>query len=71
MNFNLPKRTIHYKGGFLMVNRDDDPTYQCTSCFKLFYADDLEINLALKHIECLNCHSALREITEENPKITQ
>ncbi len=29
MNFNLPSRKIVYKTGIMMVNRLDEPLYQC------------------------------------------
>ncbi|CAK2376282.1 Cold-shock protein [Vibrio crassostreae] len=70
MIWNLPKRTIHYKGGFMMVSREDDPKYQCTSCYKLFWDEEVYISGFLSKIECPNCQSSLRTLTEEEPIIT-
>ena len=71
MIWNLPKRTIHYKGGFMMVSREDDPKYQCTSCYKPFFEDEVFIGAFLSKIECPNCQSALRVLTESEPLITK
>jgi DNA-directed RNA polymerase subunit RPC12/RpoP len=66
----LPKRTIYYKTGFMMVNREDDPTFQCTSCYKVFFKEDVIVNNAMADIECPHCSSRLRRITDEQPIIT-
>ena len=67
MTWNLPNRTIAYKGGFTMVSRDDDPTYQCTKCYKPWFDDDLQISPMLAHVECPNCGQPVRKLTAENP----
>ena len=71
MNIKLPERVILYKGGFTMVNRKDDPKYQCTSCYKPYFADEVCTSGFLAHIECPHCHSSLRLITESEPLITK
>ncbi len=71
MILNLPKRAIPYKGGVAMVSREDDPAYQCTSCYKPFFQDEVTVTAYLTHIECPNCCSSLREITDSKPLITE
>ena len=71
MNWNLPTKKIHYKTGILMVNREDEPKYQCTCCYKPFFDDEVFYSLFLAKLECPNCQSALRVITESEPLITK
>jgi transcription initiation factor IIE alpha subunit len=71
MNLKLPNRTIIYKGGFTMVNREDDPKYQCTSCYKPFFYDEVFTSGFLAELECPHCQSSLRTITESEPLITK
>ncbi|MEZ8932384.1 hypothetical protein AB4584_26085 [Vibrio splendidus] len=54
----------------MMVSREDDPKYQCTSCYKLFWDEEVYISGFLSKIECPNCQSSLRTLTEEEPIIT-
>ncbi|TKF21211.1 hypothetical protein FCV43_12500 [Vibrio genomosp. F6] len=71
MIWNLPSRKIVYKTGILMVNRQDDLKYQCTSCYKPFFEDEIFSSAFLSKIECPNCQSALRVLTESEPLITK
>ncbi|CAH8188960.1 conserved hypothetical protein [Vibrio aestuarianus] len=71
MNFNLPSRKIVYKTGIMMVNRLDEPLYQCRSCYKPFFDDEVIVGNFLTHIECPHCGNALRKITESEPLITK
>ncbi|RBW65973.1 hypothetical protein DS893_06885 [Vibrionales bacterium C3R12] len=71
MILTLPQRTIIYKGGFTMVNREDDPKYQCTSCYKPFFDGEVFITGFFACLECPNCQSPVRIITESEPLITK
>lgn len=67
---NLPTRMIRYKGGVTMVSREDNPTYQCTQCYKPWFNDDLNMTLAVMNSICPHCRSDLRKLTAEKPLIT-
>lgn len=69
--FNLPKRALIYRGGFSMLSRKDDPKYQCTSCYKPFFQDEVIFTAYLAQVECPNCLSPLRVITDSQPLITK
>lgn len=71
MIFNLPERAIFYRGGFTMVSREDEPKYQCTSCYKPFFQDEVIVTAYLAYVECPNCQSPLRVITDFEPLITK
>ena len=68
--FDLPQRSIHYKGGMTLVHRNDDPTYQCTKCYKPWFDDEIHASPFLAKVECPKCSQALRKITEDKPLIT-
>ncbi len=55
-------RPIFYKGGVSMVARDDDPTYQCKSCFKPWWSDEVA-----PLSTCQHCNGQLRKLTEAEP----
>ncbi len=71
MIFKLPQRSILYRGGFMMVSREDDPKYQCISCYKPFFQDEVLVTSFLAYVECPHCQSELRVITELQPLITK
>jgi Zn finger protein HypA/HybF involved in hydrogenase expression len=68
--FKLPERKLFYKGGIMMINRKDEPSFQCTHCYKPFFDDEVFVSSFLSKIECPNCQSELRKITENEPLIT-
>nr|VVV04103.1 hypothetical protein AW0309160_01486 [Aliivibrio wodanis] len=39
--FKLPERKLFYKGGMMMINRKDEPLFQCTHCYKPFFDDEV------------------------------
>ena len=63
-------KTIKYKGGVTMVSRPDDPTYQCISCYKPWFQDDLS-SLTVVQPTCPNCGAKVRKLTDEAPLITE
>lgn len=67
----LPAHVIPYKGGVSIVSRMDEPTYQCTSCYKPWFNEDLDTGLYVYVAQCPNCASKLRKITREQPLITE
>lgn len=71
MKLNLPKRRLDYKGGYMLLNRNDDPKYQCQKCYKPFFADEVvEPSVLGMALPCPNCQSGLRTITDSEPLIT-
>lgn len=60
-------RAIHYKGGVTMVNRDDEPTYQCTRCYKPWFEDELFFIVLGEVPSCPSCNANLRKITKQRP----
>ena len=68
---NFPTRAIHYKGGVAMVNRQDDPTYQCTRCHKPWFNDELAFQVAGTMPSCPSCNSNLRKVTKQRPLKTR
>ncbi|EHH1096677.1 hypothetical protein Q9X98_000712 [Vibrio parahaemolyticus] len=68
---NLPSRAIHYKGGVTMVSRQDDPTYQCTACFKPWFDDELDLTVMGEIPKCPKCNSNIRKLTKQEPLKTK
>ena len=52
-----------------MVNRTDEPTYQCTKCYKPWFNEDFNIVIGMK-LECPHCGNDVRKITEHKLLIT-
>ncbi|KLV02929.1 hypothetical protein ABT56_20965 [Photobacterium aquae] len=67
--WNLPTRAIVYKGGVAMVMREDDPTYQCTVCYKPWFDEDLDFGVIGELPKCPSCASNVRKLTEKHPLI--
>ncbi|HAT8554016.1 TPA: hypothetical protein ACX3GY_003323 [Vibrio parahaemolyticus] len=67
----LPNRIIQYKGGSSMVTRTDDPTFQCTKCYKPWFNEDLELTLLAVRPTCPHCGSDVRKLSEQSPLITE
>ncbi|MEZ8097204.1 hypothetical protein ACED51_24155 [Photobacterium swingsii] len=64
-------RKVKYKGGLIMVSREDEPTYQCLNCYKPWWKDDLDFQPFLAYVECPSCGNRVRTITENSPLITK
>lgn len=60
-------KTIYHKGGLVMIDRNDEPDYQCTKCYKPCWHDQLETLVT----GCINCHGPLRKLSDEEPLITE
>lgn len=64
-------RSLKYKGGVSFVAREDEPTHQCTACYKPHWKDELVINPLQLYLMCPSCDGKLRELTNEQPLITK
>ncbi|ELV8804091.1 hypothetical protein QNE37_003820 [Vibrio vulnificus] len=64
-------KKIIYKGGISMVDREDESTHQCTSCYKPWYQDEIFTGLAVMQPHCPSCGSSIRKLTTEQPIITK
>lgn len=64
---SFPGRAIKFKGGVSFVNRDDEPTYQCVSCYKPWFDDELDLSVIGEIPKCPNCLSNIRKLTKEQP----
>ncbi|HDY7620613.1 TPA: hypothetical protein RQJ82_002860 [Vibrio vulnificus] len=54
-----------------MVTRTDDPTFQCTKCYKPWFNEDLELTLLAVRPTCPHCGSDVRKLNEQAPLITE
>ncbi|PAR45117.1 hypothetical protein [Vibrio metoecus] len=64
-------KKIFYKGGVSMVNRQDDPTHQCTSCYKPWFQDEIFTGLAVMQPQCPSCGAVIRKLTKDQPLFTK
>ncbi|MGR5361592.1 hypothetical protein ACPV54_12095 [Vibrio mediterranei] len=65
--FQVPQRVIHHKKGVTLTTRQDDPTHQCTSCYKPWFKEDLSLSLAVQLPSCPFCGANVRRLTKERP----
>ncbi|AYV19830.1 hypothetical protein VME0621_05264 [Vibrio mediterranei] len=65
--FEAPTRCIYYRNGITLTTRQDEPTHQCTSCYKPWYEEDLDLFIVVATPKCPYCGSNVRRLTKQRP----